>query len=121
MEFSTQILEVPLIVVLGHDSCGAIKAAIEHFEDASMPGGYIRDIVERVTPSVIAAKRAGATTADQVEAEHVRQTMHLIVDRSQMIRAAVDEGRCALVGLTYALADGRASMVESIGHIELPD
>lgn len=121
LEFSTEILDVPLIVVLGHDSCGAIKAAIEHYTDGSMPGGYIRDIVERVTPSVIAAKRAGAITTDEVEAEHVRQTMRLIIDRSQLIQAGVHEGRCAIIGLTYALADGRASMVDHFGDIDLPD
>ncbi|WP_168582083.1 carbonic anhydrase [Gephyromycinifex aptenodytis] len=120
LEFATEILGVPLIVVLGHDSCGAVKAAIQHYLDASMPKGYIRDIVERVTPSVIAAHRAGATGTDEVEAEHVRQTIHLIHERSQMIHRAVDEGRCAIVGLTYALADGRASVVEAIGDIGEP-
>lgn len=120
LEFATEILDVPLIVVLGHDSCGAVKAAIQHYQGASMPGGYIRDIVERVTPSVIAARCAGATTPDEVEAEHVRQTIHLIHERSQIIHRAVDEGRCAIIGLTYALADGRASVVEAIGDLGQP-
>ena len=117
LEFSTEILAVPLIVVLGHDSCGAVKAAIAHYQDGTMPGGFIRDLVERVTPSVIAAKHAGATATDEVEAEHVRQTMRLIVERSQLIRTAVEDGRCAIVGLTYALAEGNARMVEAIGDI----
>ncbi|MBW3085867.1 Carbonic anhydrase 2 [Austwickia sp. TVS 96-490-7B] len=117
MEFATDVLAVPLIVVLGHDSCGAIKAAIQHYQHATMPRGYIRDIIERVTPSVIAARAAGARSTDEVEAEHVRQTIHLIHERSQVINTAVAEGRCAIVGLTYALANGRASIVESIGDL----
>ena len=117
LEFATEVLGVPLIVVLGHDSCGAVKAAIQHYRDASMPEGYIRDIVERVTPSVISARRAGATSPDEVEAEHVRQTMQLIHQRSQLIAKGVREGRCAIVGLTYALAHGRATLVEAIGDI----
>lgn len=119
LEFSTEVLDVPLIIVLGHDSCGAVKAAIQHYTDGSMPPGYIRDIVERVTPSVIAARqRVGAEPGtDDVEAENVRETMHLIYDRSQLIHAAVDAGRCAIVGLTYALAEGNASLVEVIGDV----
>lgn len=117
LEFSTEVLGVPLIVILGHDSCGAVKAAIQHYEGGSMPGGFIRDIVERVTPSVIAAATNGTTATDEVEAEHVRQTMRLIVERSQLIHAAVDEGRCAIIGLTYALAEGNARMVAAIGDI----
>ncbi len=117
LEFATHVLEVPLIVVLGHDSCGAVKAAIAHYKDATMPPGYIRDIVERVSPSVIAADRAGKTGTDEVEAEHVRQTIHLIHERSQIVHTTVEEGRLAIVGLTYALADGQASLVEAIGDI----
>jgi carbonic anhydrase len=82
-----------------------------------MPGGFIRDIVERVTPSVIAAANNGSTATDEVEAEHVRQTMRLIDERSQLIHAAVEEGRCAIVGLTYALAEGNARLVSAIGDI----
>lgn len=117
LEFATELLDVPLIVVLGHDSCGAVKAAIQHYLDGSMPGGYIRDVVERITPSVIAARKSGALTADDVEAEHVRQTMHLIFERSQMIRRSVESGGCAIIGLTYALKDGRVTLVEAIGDI----
>ena len=52
-----------------------------------------------------------------MEAEHVRQTMRLIVDRSLAISDAVDAGDLALVGLTYKLLDGRANLVEAIGPI----
>ncbi|GAB78134.1 carbonic anhydrase [Austwickia chelonae] len=117
LEFAVEELSVPLIVVLGHDSCGAVKAAIRHYNDASMPKGYIRDIVERVTPSVISAHRAGATTTDEVEVEHVRQTLHLIYERSQLIRNTVDRGSCAIIGLTYALAEGHATVVDYLGTI----
>lgn len=117
LEFGPMVLEVPLIVVLGHDSCGAVKAGMAHIETGEMPGGYIRDIVERVSPSVIAAHQQGRTSADEIEAEHVRQTLRLIHDRSHAIATAVKWGELALVGLTYALKDGRATIVEVIGDI----
>ncbi len=117
LEFATELLSVPLIVVLGHDSCGAVKAGMQHDRDGSMPRGYIRDIVERVTPSVIAAKMRGETSSYEVEAEHVRQTMRLIMDRSLAISDAVTAGNLALIGLTYKLRDGQSQMVAAIGPI----
>src|SRR6185312_3187221 len=50
LEYSVALLHVPLIVVLGHDSCGAVTATMESFESGEMPPGFIRDLVERITP-----------------------------------------------------------------------
>ncbi|MDO5629151.1 MAG: carbonic anhydrase [Mobilicoccus sp.] len=117
MEFGTDVLGIPLIVVLGHDSCGAVGAAMDAVDTGDMPGGFLRDLVERVMPSVIAAKRHGVDDRDGVMAEHVRQAARLILERSKSCADAVDEGRLAVVGLTYTLADGRASLVEILGDI----
>ena len=50
---------MPLIVVLGHDSCGAVKATLSALDDGVVPGGYVRDMVERVTPSILSAAVTG--------------------------------------------------------------
>ena len=44
MEFGVGVLGIPLIVVLGHDSCGAVNAAVDAVTSGDMPGGFIRDI-----------------------------------------------------------------------------
>jgi carbonic anhydrase len=77
--------------------------------------GIIRDIVERVTPSVLVAQQAGMTTADEIEAEHVRHTLRLLTERSSLIADRIASGRLAVVGATYALGDGRARVVDSVG------
>src|SRR6478672_5711749 len=53
VEYAVTVLNVPLIVVLGHDSCGAVKATLSAIDDGEVPGGFVRDIVERVTPSIL--------------------------------------------------------------------
>ena len=115
IEFGVAILDIPLVVILGHDSCGAVATTVDAVETGVLPGGYIRDIVERVTPSVLAAHRAGMTTADEIEAEHVRHTLHLLTERSNLIADRISAGRLAVVGATYALNDGRARVVDAVG------
>ena len=115
IEFGVAVLDIPLVVILGHDSCGAVSAAVNAVETGVMPGGYIRDLVERVTPSVLSAHRAGLTSADEIEAEHVRHTLRLLTERSSLVADRVATGRLAVVGATYALSDGRARIVDSVG------
>jgi carbonic anhydrase len=115
IEFGIAMLGIPLVVILGHDSCGAVSATVDAVRDGVLPGGYIRDIVERVTPSVLAARKAGMSTADEVEAEHVRHTMRLLIERSRLIADRVARGDLAVVGAVYTLGDGRARIVDSVG------
>jgi len=119
VEFGVDLLGIPLVVVLGHDSCGAVAATMEAVATGRLPAGFVRDIVERVAPSVLAAQRQGRASADEAGAEHVRQTVRLLVDRSATLAAAVRAGRCAVVGLVYRLVEGRVSVVETLG--DLPD
>jgi carbonic anhydrase len=117
VEFGTAMLSIPLVVVLGHDSCGAVKAAMDAVECGGLPTGFLRDVVERVTPSVLAAQRAGHGTPDEIEAEHVRQTVRLLVERSAALALAVERGEVAVVGLVYALDEGSVRLVETIGDV----
>lgn len=115
IEYGIDVLECPLVVVLGHDSCGAVGAASAALEKGLSPSGFIRDVVERVTPSVLAAHAAGRMEADEVLAEHIKQTVDLLLDRSQMLARRVEDGLTAVVGLSYRLADGSARLVAGRG------
>ncbi|MCH8560197.1 carbonic anhydrase [Nesterenkonia sp. DZ6] len=117
LEFSVAELKVPLIVVLGHDSCGAVLAALQATESGVTPTGFVRSLVERITPSVLAAQRAGITSVNETVEEHVKQTAHRIVDHSRVLHNAVAEGRTAVMGVTYRLSEGRADVVTSIGEV----
>jgi carbonic anhydrase len=121
VEFGVHQLAIPLVVVLGHDSCGAVGATVQAVSSGELPTGFVRDIVERVTPSLLAAQRLGRTSPDEVGAEHVRQTVRLLVDRSSVLAEAVQAGRCAVVGLVYRLVEGRVSVVETVGALPTPE
>ncbi|BDB45338.1 MULTISPECIES: carbonic anhydrase [Mycobacterium] len=117
IEYAVAVLNVPLIVVLGHNSCGAVKATIAALDEGEIPGGFVRDVVERVVPSVLAGRRDGLTRVDEIEARHVSETLAQLVSRSSAIAERVAAGTLALAGVTYKLADGKAALVDHIGDI----
>lgn len=117
LEYSISQLRVPLIVILGHDSCGAVKATKAAVETGDMPQGFIRDLVERITPSVLTAKRNSQEDVNDMVVEHVKQTAARLADSSRVISDAIDDGRVAVIGLSYKLDEGRAALVSGIGKL----
>jgi carbonic anhydrase len=117
IEYAVTALNVPLIVVLGHTSCGAVKATIGAVDNGAIPAGFVRDVVERVTPSILAGRRDGLTTADEFEERHVAETVAQLVSRSSAIAERLAAGTLAIAGATYQLADGRAKLVDHVGDI----
>jgi carbonic anhydrase len=117
IEYAVMVLDVPLIVVLGHDSCGAVKATLSAIDDGVVPGGYVRDIVERITPSVLQGRHAGLTRVDEFETRHVNDTVTQLRIRSASIAERLVAGTVAIVGLTYHLAEGRVVLRDHLGDI----
>lgn len=117
LEYAIDPLGVPLIVVLGHDSCGAVTATVNAYETGEMPQGFVRDLVERIMPSVLTAQRNGITDVDSTVVEHVRQTGKRLLDTSQTIATAVEEGRTAVLGVCYHLGEGKAELVSGLGNV----
>ncbi|TLM73341.1 carbonic anhydrase [Pseudarthrobacter sp. NamB4] len=117
LEYSIGVLGVPLIVILGHDSCGAVAATKSAVETGQMPAGFIRDLVERITPSVLTALRNDETEVNGMVVEHVKQTSQRLKDSSRVISDAIESGRTAVIGLSYSLAEGRANVVSGIDEL----
>ncbi|GEB48405.1 MULTISPECIES: carbonic anhydrase [Streptomyces] len=115
IEYGVSVLGAPLVVVLGHDACGAVAATRSAVEDGAAAGGYVREVIERVTPSVLAARAAGRTRDEDFIAEHIRHTVDLLMERSRVLADAVEAGRVAVVGLSYRLVDGTARVVTARG------
>ena len=115
IEYGISVLDAPLVAVLGHDSCGAVAAALQVARDGEMPPGAMRSVVERVLPSVLAAG-GGDTDPDVAGEEHIRYTVDLLVSESATIARRVAAGRCAVVGLSYRLGDGGVRVISERGR-----
>jgi len=113
IEYAVSLLEVPLIAVLGHDSCGAVTAALQAARGSAVPGGFIREVVERVMLSVLADP--GADPEAAVKA-HVRHTVALLAERSPLIASRLAAGQLGIEGLYYRLRDGVVEQVAASGR-----
>jgi carbonic anhydrase len=115
LEYAVAVLQVPLIVVLGHDECGAVRAAIDSTgaDAPALPANIWRQVAPIVPAVRRVLKASGGATADSVDAEvvgreHLRDTVAGILRASELITEAVAENRLAIVGANYRLADGTA-------------
>jgi carbonic anhydrase len=94
-----------------------VGATLAALDEGAVPPGYVRDVVERVTPSILLGRRDGLERVDEFEARHVTETGKQLLSRSTAIAEAVREGRLAIAGLTYQLADGKVVLRDHIGDI----
>ena len=113
LEYASGELKTPLIMVLGHDSCGAITATHQAFVSGNMPGGFIRNLVEGILPSVISTDLPEGASINDMVIEHTRQTAARIAEQSGIIREGIEDGTLAVIGVFYHLADGKADLVYS--------
>lgn len=118
LEFAVEVLGVPLILVLGHDECGAVRATMNaEAGNLEVEGEFIHNLVDRIMPTVLAAKAAGETDIDEVTARHVADTIEEMMQRSQVISNAVKSGKLAVVGANYKLALGEVHALIKHGDI----
>ncbi|TCB99602.1 carbonic anhydrase [Micromonospora zingiberis] len=111
VEYAVSVLRTPLVVVLGHDSCGAVQAARAALATGTSPGGHLRAVVDAVVPSLRRAQAAGVDELDQIVDIHIAQTVTAMLDSSTTLAAEVAAGRCAVVGMSYRLAAGEVRAV----------
>ncbi|MEJ4113431.1 carbonic anhydrase [Corynebacterium kroppenstedtii] len=115
LEFAVEGLGVSLVVVLGHESCGAVKAASEAMSQGGVSETFQRVLVEKVAPSVMVARAQGHFTTDDYEKQHVRSIVDHIVGRSPEIITKLDDGTIGVVGLRYLLKNGEVEVVTARG------
>ena len=119
IEYGIGVLDARLVVVLAHDSCGAVAAAAHTLATGEQATGFVRAVVDRVIPSIVNVTSRGEDVRDEnlLRREHVRHTVDQLYGYSAAIRAAVDDGYVAIVGVEYTLADGRATLLEVKGDV----
>lgn len=117
IEFGVDLLAASLVVVLGHDRCGAVAAATTALTTGHLPGGFVRAIVDRVIPSIVGLDGLASLDAAALGRAHTRHTATMLRDYSAGLSSAISAGRCAIIAAEYTLADGRVTLLESVGDL----
>jgi carbonic anhydrase len=110
IEFSVASLGVPLVVVLGHERCGAVGAAVKVVTDDLQLPGSMGKMVEPIIPAVLHAQRELAADGDLLDAsvrENVRRMVRRLRSASEpLLMEPQRQGRLKIVGAYYDLDTG---------------
>lgn len=106
IEFAAEYLGSKLLVILGHENCGAVAAAAS---GASVPSPNLESIVERVRPAIESVK--GQAEGDELlrlaEQANVRHSARDLLRNSPLLQQKVADGKLGLVKTLYHLSTGR--------------
>ena len=111
MEYAVAVLGVPLILVLGHDSCGAVDSTIKSLKDDKPLPGHMPSLVEAIAPSVKAVSQQGGDTLGKAIRQNVIDTVAKLGSATPILSAAVEQHKIRVVGGIYRLRDGMVDMV----------
>lgn len=114
LEYATKVTGAKLIVVLGHDSCGAIKGACDNVKL-----GNLTQLLNKIQPAIQQAKSItgkqdcnDTTFINLAAKENVINVVKLIPQKSPVIRQLVQEGRIKIVGAMYHLNTGKITFLK---------
>lgn len=105
IEYAVGHLHTPLLVVMGHEKCGAIKAAYHDHRESN-----ITAIVKKITPAIKKVKKGGdeSEELEKAVAQNVKNMIRKI-RKSPVIKEAVDHGKLRIIGMKYHFG----------GHLEI--
>ena len=112
IEYAVAQLGVPLVVVMGHERCGAVDAALSVVEKNTAFPGSIGQMIEPIVPAVLRARAEHPKASrDDLLDQSVRANVVRVVDRLRnseaLLRDAVRGGKLKIVGARYDLDDGK--------------
>ncbi|MCZ4296541.1 carbonic anhydrase [Henriciella marina] len=115
IEYAVAELGVPLVVVMGHESCGAVKAAMSVVEENARFPGSIGGMVEPIIPAVLEARGAEGDETENAVKQNVRRVVRsLREDSDPLLLEPQREGRVKVVGAYYHLDTGFVDFFDTV-------
>ena len=111
MEYAVAVLNTPLILVLGHDSCGAVDATLKALKDNKPPPGHIPSLVDAIAPAAKAAMQQGGEVLEKAIRQNVIDNVAKLKSAASILNAAVEQGKLKVVGGIYRLTTGTVDLI----------
>jgi carbonic anhydrase len=113
IEYAIAELQAPLIVVLGHTNCGAVKSAVTHIDEKDSLPGAINGLVELIKPAVSKAQGEPGDIYDNVTRENVSMGVEKLKSLQPILAPRVNAGSVRIVGGIYDLHTGKVEWLPS--------
>jgi carbonic anhydrase len=112
IEYGVEHLHTPLLILLGHEQCGAVAATMDA---KGKPEGNIGAILKKIMPAVKTAKAAKKDKDETLQIaiqENVRNTYRDIMKNSKIVPEMVHEGKLKVIGAEYYLGTGKVEIID---------
>lgn len=115
IEFAVAMLGVSLIVVMGHEGCGAVKAAMSVVESNARFPGAIGTMIESIIPAVLEAKQLNGDPIENAVRSNVRRVVSGLREASApILLSPLAQGRLKIVGAYYSLSTGEVEFFDDL-------
>jgi carbonic anhydrase len=109
IEYGVDVLGARLIVVLGHQSCGAVDAAMKTVAAKGKAPGHIQSLVTAIKPAVETTAKGDLEATIKANVDHVVQALR---SSTPILKAKVDSGEVRVVGAYYSLDTGSVTFLD---------
>jgi carbonic anhydrase len=109
-EYAIAELNVPLVVVLGHSNCGAVKAAIQHIDAKDSLPGAINGLVELIKPAVLKSKGQPGDPLENAIIQNVKIGVARLEHLQPILAPRIKQGKAKVVGGVYDLKTGAVTL-----------
>jgi carbonic anhydrase len=116
MEYAVEHLHVPLILVIGHEHCGAVSAAVA---GGHLPG-RIPEIIASIAPAVAASKGQEGDPVDNAVMMHAQLSAVTLRASNPILSAAVSAGELEILAARYDLDTGKVLILPELPQEETP-
>lgn len=110
VEFAVAALSVPLVVVLGHERCGAVASTVNALRGGENPGGALGYLIDQIAPSVVEVGPNHPEVHPLATRRHVGRTVAELRENA-VLAAGCRTGRVDVVGAIYDLGTGRVDLL----------
>jgi carbonic anhydrase len=110
LEYAVQVLNTPLILVLGHEACGAVDATIKSVKDGTTLPGHLPSLVDAIRPAVEAVQNQPGDQLANAIRENVKLNVDKLKSAGPILKSFVDDNKIRVVGGVYELRTGRLEL-----------
>jgi len=111
MEYAVAVLSTPFILVLGHESCGAVDATIKSLKDDKPLPGHMPSLVQAIAPAVKAVSSQGGDMLNNAIRQNVIDNVAKLKSATPILSAAVNDKKIQVAGGIYRLNSGKVELV----------